>query len=377
MSYSAVTIAILLPDLRGGGAERVAINLANVYVDRGFSVDIVLMSAIGEFMPLVRPEIRFIDLKVKRMRSVLWPLMRYLRGNRPSVLLACMWPLTIIALLARRLAHVKTRVIVAEHTTWSVAEINAFPFQRWLLRATMRMFFPWADGVTAVSRGASVDLALVSGLAPERITTIYNPVVGNTVPTGMGMDGVPERWWQGRHKRVLGVGTLKKIKDYPTLLRAFAILRKSTDARLLILGDGEERSSLERACRDLAIEAYVDMPGFASDPFPFYGHADLHVLSSTGEGFGNVIVEALEQGTPVVSTDCPSGPREILCDGKYGRLVPVGDIDALATAMLATLDETPDREALKARARDFAVDKIADEYVDVLLPGWRQSIGHR
>lgn len=377
MSYSAATIAILLPDLRGGGAERVAVNLANVYIERGFSVDIVVMSAIGEFMPLARPEIHIVDLKVKRMRSVLLPLMRYLRSRQPSVLLACMWPLTIIALLARRMACVPTRVIVAEHTTWSVAEINAFPFQRWLLRTTMRLFFPWANGVTAVSRGAAIDLARISGLDPGRIAAIYNPVVGNNLHANAHADGHPERWWKGGHKRVLGVGTLKTIKDYPTLLRAFAMLRKSTDARLLILGDGEERSSLEDTCRELGIEEFVDMPGFASDPFPYYAHADLHVLSSTGEGFGNVIVEALEQGTPVVSTDCLSGPREILCDGKYGRLVPVGDATALAMAMRDTLGEASDPEALKARASDFAVDKIADEYVDVLLPGWRESIGHR
>ena len=145
-----------------------------------------------------------------------------------------------------------------------------------------------------------------------------------------------------------------------------------TDATLCILGEGSERTALETQVHALGLEGRVLLPGYKSDPAPYYARADLFVLSSDHEGFGNVIVEALDHGVPVVSTDCPSGPREILQEGKYGTLVPVGDVDALAQAMLATLHAPHDPAALKARARDFAVDTIADQYLDHLLPGWRE-----
>ena len=172
--------------------------------------------------------------------------------------------------------------------------------------------------------------------------------------------------------RIETVGTLKAVKDFPTLLRAFARLREQANARLLILGEGEGRAELESLVQSLGLSDAVELPGFVGDPGPYYAKADLFVLSSDHEGFGNVIPEALGRGVPVVSTDCPSGPREILCDGKYGALVPVGDAEALAQAMLASLQSTHDPAALKARARDFAVDTIAGQYLDHLLPGWRE-----
>lgn len=367
-------IALLLPDLRGGGAERVAINLANRWISHGHAVDVVLMSQKGIFLADLNPKVRIIDLQVKRARGVLFPLIRYLRHTRPNSLLACMWPLTVIAVWARALACVQTRLIVAEHTTWSRSKLLERPTVGWQVRTSMHYTFPKADGILAVSQGAADDLARFAKLDRQSISFIYNPVAGDEKSLGSIRLFQPESWWLGDHRKVLAVGTLKAIKDYATLLNAFEKLRHRLDARLLILGEGECRIDLEAQVCALGIVQSVFMPGFVKDPAPYYQHADLHVLSSTGEGFGNVIVEALAAGTPIVSTDCPSGPREILCDGKYGRLVPVGDADALAQAMQAALAESPDREALKARARDFAVDKIADEYLDVMLPGWRGAI---
>ena len=154
-------------------------------------------------------------------------------------------------------------------------------------------------------------------------------------------------------------------------------LRRRVDARLLILGDGECRAALAAQARQLGIESSVFMPGFVKDPSPYYQHADLHVLSSTGEGLPTVIIEALEAGTPVVSTDCQSGPREILSDGQFGRLVPVGDAVALAAAMAASLAATHDRAALKARAQDFSIDKAVDQYLDLLSPGRGLTLSSR
>lgn len=360
-------IAILLPHLHGGGAERVAVNLANRLAQRGHAVDMVLLSATGEFLADLHTGIHVVDLKVQRMRWALPALVRYLRQARPAAVLANMWPLTVTALWARTLARVPTRVVVAEHTTWSRSELLARPTVGWQVRTSMHHFFPKADGIVAVSNGAADDLARFARLDRQSISVIYNPVVGAERPVS---DEVlqPAGWWNGPHKRVLAVGTLKAIKDYATLLDAFAVLRQQVDARLLILGEGECRAALELQMRRLGVEDCVFMPGFAKDTAPYYQRADLHVLSSTGEGFGNVIAEALAAGTPVVSTDCQSGPREILADGQFGRLVPVGDAPALATAMAESLAFKHDRAALKARALDFSIDKAVDQYEALLFP---------
>jgi len=360
-------ISIVLPDLRGGGAERVAINLANNFAQRAYSVDLVLLSATGEFLADLDPEIRVVDLQTKRLRGALMPLARYLQEAQPGALLACMWPLTVIALWARTLARVCTRVVVAEHTTWSRAEIVSSALTRWQVRTTMHFMFPRADGIVAVSQGAADDLARFANIKRDDITVIYNPIVGEAKPT-IGEPIAPAAWWSGPHRRVLAVGTLKAIKDYSTLLMAFAQLRQQVDARLLILGEGECRAELETQAQQLGIADSVFIPGFVRDPSPYYQRANLYVLSSTGEGFGNVIVEALAAGTPVVSTDCPSGPREILCNGQFGRLVPVGDAAALADAMAESLTTPHDHAVLKARAQDFSIDEATDLYLELLFP---------
>ena len=360
-------ISILMPNLRGGGAERVAVNLANGLAQRGHAVEMVLMSATGEFLAELKPEVRVVDLNVKRLRGVLFPLVRYLRQAQPGALLACMWPLTVIAVWARWLAQVNTRVVVAEHTTWSRAKIVRSAVVRWQSRISMNRAFPRADGVVAVSKGAADDLAHFAKFDREAITVIYNPIVGDQDLPVSAQPLVPAGWCTGAHRRVLAVGTLIAIKDYQTLLIAFAQLCQRVDARLLILGEGECRAALEAQARQLGIDARVFMPGFTQYPSPYFQHADLHVLSSTGEGFGNVIVEALKAGTPVVSTDCLSGPREILSDGQFGCLVPVGDAAALAVAMAESLEATHDTAALKTRAQDFSIDKAVDRYVELLF----------
>lgn len=366
-------ISVLVPDLRPGGAERVSVNLANAFVRAGFSVTIVLMRNQGLLRADLDPEIRILDLGATRPRYVLIPLIRLLRKERPAAVVANMWPLTVLAVLARRLARIRCRLMVVEHTTWSVARLT----QRWqtrlMIKAAMRIFLPGADAVVAVSKGAAADLERFAGLPKGVVQTIYNPVVTNQVLTPLVLDDYAPGWCADGYARVLAVGTLKPVKDFPTLLRAFARLRESVPAKLLILGEGDERKRLEALADSLGIADSIEMPGFVADTRPFYSAADLFVLSSEAEGFGNVIVESLEQGVAVVSTDCPSGPREILDDGKYGTLVPIGDVDVLAEAMEDALGRDHDVQGLKRRAQDFSVEKAADAYLDLLLPNWRKG----
>ena len=236
--------SILLPDLRGGGAERVAVNLANGFALRGYKVDMVLLSAAGELLGDLRPEIRIVDLKVQRMRWAFPALVRYLRQARPVAVLANMWPLTVLGLWARTLSRVPTRLVVAEHTTWSRSPLLARWSVGWQVRASMHRFFPKANGIVTVSQGAADDLASFAHLDRRTITAIHNPVVGTHLPQASEPPTSPSGWCLGAHRRVLAVGALKQEKDYGALLNAFAALRQRVDARLLILGEGEDRAAL-------------------------------------------------------------------------------------------------------------------------------------
>lgn len=361
-------IAILMPNLDGGGAERVAVHLANGLDKRGHIVEMVLMQAKGVFLADLAPSIRVVDLNTPRVRAAIYPLVRYMRDARPQALLANMWPITLNALLAKSIARVPTRIVVAEHCTWSRSELMEWSTVSWQVRTSMRLFYPRADGIVAVSRGAADDLASFARLNRKAIKVIYNPVIDPNLGAAPTNEHVPSAWWHGAHKRLLAVGALKQIKDYETLLDAFAQLRTRIDARLLILGEGQERASLEAQVQRLGLQGQVLLPGFVKNLEVYYQHANLFLLSSNSEGFGNVIVEALAAGTPVVSTDCPSGPREILADGRFGQLVPVGNAAALAEAMEQSLMSDHDHEALKVRAQDFSIDRAVDQYEALLFP---------
>jgi len=362
-----LTISLLLPNLRGGGAERVAVNLANSFYLRGFEVDMVLLSSHGEFITDLNPSVPIIDLKSERIRFAAIPLVRYLREHKPDVLLAFMWPLTVTAIWSTLVSGVSTRVVICEHTTWSEDPITRSFLKKLFLKLSMRFSFRRANSVVAVSSGAADDLVSLARIKRSRISVIYNPITSGVFEIGTAALS-PEGWWLGNHRRILAVGELKPIKDFRTLIYAFDILRKSIDARLLIAGEGNCRAELEQLIKTLNLAGAVFLTGFIKSLAPYYKKSDLFVLSSKGEGFGNVIVEALEAGTPVVSTDCKSGPREILADGKYGKLVPVGNRDAMARAMADSLLLSHDTELLKKRAQDFSIDKAVNKYLAIFFP---------
>lgn len=363
-------IAILLPNLRIGGAERVGVNLANEFSRRGLGVDMVLGTADGELLQALDDHVRVVDLQAKRARAMLLPLVRYMRKSRPASVVANMWPLTILGVLARSLARSGGRVVAVEHTAVTRAELSRRSLHMLAQKVLSRWFLRKADAIVGVSDGMAADFSAFVGLPRARIATIYNPVAGVGGPTTGSLPANAAPWGKGR-KRLLNVGTLKEQKNHRLLLRAFARLDERLGARLMILGDGVLLGELRQLASDLGIAERVTFAGSVPNPTPYYANADLFVLSSEWEGFGNVIVEALEQGTPVVSTDCVAGPREILVDGQHGALVPVADVDAFASAMEDALLREHDREALKRRAQDFSVAKAADSYLDLLLPDWR------
>ena len=356
-------ISILLPDLGGGGAERLHVNLANKWIEQGLEVEFALMTKQGVFLESLDEKISVSDLRAIRARWLLVRLARYLRQTRPDIILAAMWPLTSISIVAWILAGRPGRLFVSDHCQLSISSVEDTRTPGWLIRNSMRFTYPLASGVIAVSQGVKQDMCNLGHLDSSTVQVIYNPTAVG-VPMLRGSDLARALLWgEGFNHHILSVGSLKKQKDHATLLQAFAVLPKSLGAKLTILGEGSFRGELEELVRSLGLEGRVAMPGFALDPYVWYQTADLFVLSSRWEGFGNVIVEALECGIPVVSTDCPSGPSEILEDGRFGRLVPIQNPVALADAIARSLSEPINREKLVNRAKDFSVDRIADQYL--------------
>lgn len=357
-------VSILLPDLRPGGAERLHVNLAEEWGRSGVSAEFVLGNASGELLHYLPSSSKVIDLKAARVRNVLRSLVKYLKESKPDAIIAAMWPLTVFAPLASRLAGFKGRVIISEHSPLSIAYGRHGRLHRLIMRASQRLFYPLADVRVAVSSGIADDLATLSGLHREQFMVIHNPAALGKVNVNAAC---PEQLSRRPGPIILTVGTLKPVKRHDLLIEAFARMPASLDTTLCILGEGRMREQLEGQIDRLGLQGRVLLPGFAVDPGPWYAHSDLFVLSSDYEGFGNVIVEAMEYGVPVVSTDCPVGPTEILEQGLYGRLVSPANVEALASGMLASLREEPDRDALKRRARDFSLDVIARHYLDVMF----------
>lgn len=360
-------IALALPNIGLGGAEAVNITLAGQFLRRGFPVDIVTAEDVTPKYPIPHGA-RHIVLDAKRTRKFLLPFARYLRSERPAAVVASMWPFTTACVLARRLARSAAPIIVCEHCNLSEQYGGRGLLHKLMLSRSIGMTYPMAQGRVAVSGGVADDIAAVSGIARDSISVIYNPV-----PAGCETPVDPvaaDALWSGwRGPRIVTVGRLKEQKNHALLIRAFKKLLLTHEARLMIVGAGELAQATVAVARLEGVAGKVLLPGETMDPTPYYRSADVFALSSDYEGFGNVIVEALACGVPVVSTDCRSGPSEILAGGRYGRLVPVGDADALAHAMAEALTATPDRQALKRRAADFAPERIVDDYLKVLFAG--------
>jgi glycosyltransferase involved in cell wall biosynthesis len=352
-------VAFYLPSLCGGGAERVMVNLAEGMVERGLPVDMVVAAAEGELLDRLPAGVRLVDLRAGRVIRSLPPLVGYLRRERPRAVIASMGHANLVALWAARLAARGTRVLVTVHNTMSQSSREQSGWARRIQPVLWRTFYPWAASVVTVSRGAADDFARESGWPRARVEVIYNPVITPAMLAQAA--GRPDHPWfaPGEPPVIVGVGRLTRQKDFATLIRAFARMRDRRPTRLIILGEGEQRPALEALVAELGVGADVALPGFKGDALAYMARADLFVLSSAWEGLPTVLIEALGAGTRVVSTDCPSGPREILQDGKLGALVPVGDAPALARAMLDALEQpraAAPAEALAPFTREVAVD---------------------
>ena len=356
-------VALYLPSLRGGGAERVMLNLAKGFADKGLETHLVLAKAEGSLLSSVPFNVRVVDLGKRRVLHSLPGLVRYLRQYRPTAMLSAMDHANVVALWGKFISRVNVRIVVGIHNNMSLTMKNS-PNRKDKLRALLgRFFYPWADAVVTVSKGVACDFMQLTGLSLENVHIIYNPIVTPEL-LEKANESLDHPWFRpGEPPVVLGVGRLSEQKDFFTLIRAFALVRKNLPARLMILGEGKDRSKLETLVKKLGLGDDVALPGFVDNPYKYMKQATVFVLSSRWEGFGNVLVETLAIGTPVVSTDCPSGPKEILEDGKWGRLVPVGDVEALALSIQDALSENASR---KMPLESYTLDNVTDRYLEVL-----------
>ena len=361
-------IALFLPSLEGGGAERVTENLARGFASRGHQVDLVLASRTGPFLDAVPAEIRIVDLAARRVVRALGPLTRYLRESRPDALISSLDHANLIALWAVRRSRVATQTIVVVHTTMSrtIASPGAWT-DRIILPPLIRHSYVRADAVVAVSAGAGADLRSFLDSRVRDVHVIANPVVFPDLASDAA-SGTPHPWFtDGGPPVLLGVGRLWHQKNFRMLLRAFARAGLQERARVVILGEGPLRRELELLRAELKLDATVALPGFTRSPYPSMLRAAALVLPSVFEALPTVLIEALALGTPVISTDCPTGPSEILEQGRWGTLVPMGDIDALARALCAAIDVAPARRDVPPEIlSSYSVDTAIDRYLALL-----------
>jgi glycosyltransferase involved in cell wall biosynthesis len=390
----AKRIAFFLGSLPGGGAERIVLDLARAMTYRGQQVDLVLSRLRGELVSTIPSSVRTIELgssgRIEFMRTLfrlpsetwrtLIPLMvrkplkkirslpyleRYLLIERPDILMASTNIPNILAVWASHLARSQTSIILKQDNSVVQAARNTTDSLQLKLPNLVRRWYGSSHAIVAVSKGVAQELYQLTSVPYQRVHVIYNPIDFDRISALAGMK-LDHPWFQpGQPPVLLAAGRLHEQKDYPTLLRAFKLIRAHRTVRLAILGEGRERARLEEMIRDLEIGEDVGLLGFQANPFAYMAKSAVFVLSSAWEGLANVLIEALASGCRVVSTDCRHGPAEILDNGRYGKLVPVGSPEALAGAIGTALEQSPEPEKAKKRASAFGIKGISKKYLQL------------
>lgn len=357
-------IAVLLHDLRGGGAERVMLNLAKGMAAAGRRVTLVLVSANGAYLDQIPDNIKVVDLAQSSVFSAIPAIAKYVRSSKPSSILSALPHVNVAAILAKKIFRLNVRIVLTEHNQITLKATQASGLRRKLTFFLVKRLYCGADAVIAVSKGVAKDIENYAKLRRDSVRCIYNPSFSPAI-----LQAAKERpqhpWFSdGGPEILLAAGRLHKQKAYDVLLRAIALARHHREIRLLVIGEGEERASLEALRDELGLQNIVDFAGFSNNPYAVMANARLLVMSSNWEGLPTVLIEAMACDLPIVSTDCPSGPDEILAGGTYGYLTPVGDAVALSNAILAAL-EKPKRGGPE-RAKAFSVEEAVKRYLEVL-----------
>lgn len=359
-------IALYLATSGHSGVDRAMQHLIPELASRGYPIDLLHVRKHGPYLDPVPDNVNIIDLGTKHVYTSLPAVIRYLKKYQPVVMLSDKDRVNRTAMIAHALSNSKTRMILSSGTTISIDLKNRDFLERWLQRNSMRYIYPHADNIIVTSKGVADDMAAYTGLNRQHIEVVPSPVVPSTL-----FDTPPSKpdhpWFHDKGPAlILGVGELCARKDFATLLKAIAKVKQQRPCRLLLLGKGKLKKELEQLARQLDIADSVGFAGFVDNPYAYMAHADLFAFTSKWEGLGFVIIEALAVGTPVVATDCPSGPREILQDGKYGELVPVGDSEQLATSIINTLDKPLPKQTLQQAAAQYEIGYSTTAYLKAM-----------
>ena len=359
-------IGFYIPSLAVGGAERVTVTIANGLAARGHDVELVISHSRGRLREDVSPDVAVNELATSRVPVAgigahILPLARYLRETDRTLVFAEKIDAGVVCMLAHHLVGGDTPVVPVVHSAFGVSEETTL--KRRVTDLAASRLLPTADHVVAVSDGVARSVRDASAVRPNDVTVLHNPVDIESVQE-RARDPVNHEWVEDdRVDLVLSVGRLEPQKDHETWLRAFALVHETRpNTRAIIAGKGSQREALLELAQDLGLSEVVSIPGYVDNPYRYMDRASLFVLSSRFEGLPTVLIEALACGCPIVATDCPSGPREILENGTYGSLAPVGDARVIAERVLETLDEPPSSDVLLDRADDFAPGVVFDAY---------------
>jgi glycosyltransferase involved in cell wall biosynthesis len=354
-----------VPSLRGGGAERVMVTLANGFTERGLAVDLVLAKAEGPYLDEVCADVRIVDLDASRVLFSLPKLIGYLRRERPVAMLSALSHANIVAIVARSIARVPMRLVVSERSLPSF-KVKGRKFK--VVDTLMRILYPYSNKIICISRAVASEVVDDYRIDKEMVRVIRNPVDTDKVRR-LSLECIDHPWFEKEKEPVIiSVGRLVIEKDHKTLIKAFGQLRKTRLCKLVILGEGPLRNELVKLVSELDMTRDVQFLGFVKNPFAYMSRSAAFVLASTHEGFGNVLVEAMVCGVPVISTADSGGPSEVIENGRWGRLVISGNPNALSQAISDTLDEEVKIDT-SARIKDFDMSCVVNEYFDVITDG--------
>ena len=358
-------IALFLPDLNGGGAERVMLTLAKYFVGRGHRVDFVLARAEGALLPLLPPTVRLVDLRAGGRSwgllglavSATLRLAAYLRRERPGVLLSTLTGANLVAVLARAIGNRDTRLVLREAATLkNVQSCFRFYLMRWL--------YPKADVVVALTEVMRRELITTFRLYTDHVVCIPNPMDLDFI-LNKAAASIEHPWFlPSRPPIVMGIGRLSPQKDFRTLIHAFAQLRSKCQAHLVILGEGSLRGELEALIKELKLDKDVILPGFDDNPYRWLSRAKVFVLSSLWEGYPNVILEALALGKPVMMTDYDASVKALASESEYIHVVPTADPTKMATTIIDMFNYPNEN---RASMLPVGVEAAPQRYLDLLI----------
>ncbi|MGH1488407.1 MAG: glycosyltransferase [Acidimicrobiales bacterium] len=362
---TAARVAIVVPSLAGGGAERVAANLASDLALSGLGVDLITLRAGGPNEELLDKRVRKVILGRRRSISAAKPLAGHFRQNDYKAIFALQVNACFATVIAHRFSRSRARLVISERSTAGERMRRARPVNRAVEWFLIQALYPLASMIVTPSEAAAEDLRRLLLWRSSRVERIYNPILSPRLRELIAAEPTIDRETDNSGDLVISVGRLAVEKRPLDLLEAVAIVNQEREVRLLMLGEGPLRAAIVERAAELGISDRVRMPGFVANPHPLIRQADVLVLASEREGLPGVLIEALAAGTPVVSTDCHSGPREILLDGEIGRLVPVGDVHSMAEAILDTLT-CPAAEVPKSALERFDSAFVLDQFREAL-----------